>query len=155
MAARPSRAAAWDRAQKSDASCAEGEAGSRGIRKERFLLQQTAQDRWSGTPIARAVETNRNAASRGSRQWRHRRCRQIRSSHSVAYSLHHSLLLANDGHKKIGDAGRAHLAERGKLLAVPMVEQQDVAAESLALADRFERSRCCELIRMHCQLEVM
>ena len=49
------------------------------------------------------------------------------------------LVGAHHGDEEVGDAGGAHLAERGEPVAVDAVEQQDAAAEHLALVDRLQR----------------
>jgi hypothetical protein len=49
-------------------------------------------------------------------------------------------LIANHSDEQIGDAGRAHLAERGELLTIDSVVQQDAAIEHLTLVDRPERA---------------
>ena len=46
-----------------------------------------------------------------------------------------------DGDEEVGEAGRAQLAERREPRAVDAVEEQDAAAEDLALVDRLQRAR--------------
>src|SRR6267143_6621230 len=63
-------------------------------------------------------------------------------------------LMAHHGNEQVGDAGRAHVAKRGELLTIDSIEQQDVAAEHLALVHRLERPcRGCPL-RMHHHFQV-
>src|SRR6202011_2328086 len=48
-------------------------------------------------------------------------------------SLSRGVLIAQHGDEQVGDARRADVAERGELLSINAIEQQDRAAEHLAL----------------------
>src|SRR5271163_1510615 len=74
--------------------------------------------------------------------------------YSSSRSLCRSALIAHHGDENVGDAGRAHLAEASELLALDMIEQQDGAAEHLALLDRFESAGGGELLGTHHQFHV-
>ncbi len=63
-------------------------------------------------------------------------------------------LIAHHGNEQVGDAGRAHLAQRGELLAIDAIEQQDAAAEHLALVHRLERARRGQLLGMHHHFQI-
>src|SRR5450759_1138528 len=74
------------------------------------------------------------------------------------YSSSHSLCLADriahDGNEQVGDAGSTHLAQCGELVAIDTIEQQDAAAEHLALVDRPERPRCSEVLSIHHHFDI-
>ena len=63
-------------------------------------------------------------------------------------------LIAQHGNEQVGDARRAHVAKRGELLAIDAIEQQDAAAEHLALVNRLERPCCGDLLGMHHHFQI-
>ena len=69
-----------------------------------------------------------------------------------------ALLISQHGNEQVGDAGRAHLAKCGNLLALDMIdlqiEQQDAATEHLALVNRLEPPCCCDTLGMHRHLQI-
>src|SRR4029079_4746749 len=77
-----------------------------------------------------------------------------RIAYSYGHSLWHAGLIAHDGNEQVGDVGGAHLAERGKLPPIGTIEQQDAAAEHLALVHRLERPRGGHVLGVHHHLQV-
>src|SRR5271157_884071 len=63
-------------------------------------------------------------------------------------------LIAHDGNEHVGDVGRAHVAQRGELLPIDMIEQQDAAAEHPALVNRLERPCGGHLLGMHHHFQI-
>src|SRR5205823_12348472 len=80
------------------------------------------------------------------------------SWHSIGYSLHRSLspagLAAHHSNEQVGNAGPAHLAQRDQLLPFDRIEQQDAAAENLALVHWLQRPRHDDLLRQHQHLAI-
>src|SRR6267143_1956414 len=73
---------------------------------------------------------------------------------SSSRSLCRGALIAHHGNEHVGNAGCADIAERGELLAISTIEQQDAAPEYLALVNGLQRSRSGEMVRMHCKLHI-
>src|SRR6266436_1128941 len=74
--------------------------------------------------------------------------------YSSSPSLGRAALIAEHGNEQVGDAGLAHVAKRGELLAFDTIEQQDAAPEHLAFVNRPERPCCAELFGMHHQFRI-
>ena len=53
------------------------------------------------------------------------------------------------GNEQVGDAGRAHLTQCGKAVAIDLIEQHDAATEHLAFVDRLERPCCGGMLGLH------
>src|SRR5439155_22122371 len=56
--------------------------------------------------------------------------------------------------EQVGDARLAHFAECGQLLTVDVIEQQDGAAEQLALVKRLERPCCRDMLGIHHRFQI-
>src|SRR6516165_1190925 len=122
-----------------------------------------AQYRSSGSPTIRAAPTNRNAGlpkcpatrlpgiGRKTRAW-------CSIGYSSSRSLYVAHLIAHNGNEQVGDAGRAHVAQVGELfghlLTIHSIEQQDAAAEHLALVYRPQRPCCGEPLGIHRNFQV-
>jgi hypothetical protein len=57
--------------------------------------------------------------------------------------------IPDHGNEQVGDAGGADLAKRSELRAISMIEEQDAAAERLALVHGLERPGSCDLLGVH------
>src|SRR5205807_10365018 len=68
--------------------------------------------------------------------------------------LCHAGLISHYGNKQICDAGPAHVAKRGEMLAVRIFEQQNAAAEHRALVNRLERLCCGEMLGIHHHFQI-
>ena len=66
----------------------------------------------------------------------------------------HAALIAEHGNKQVGDAGLAHFAKRGELLAFDTIEQQDAPPEHLALVNRLQRPCCGDLLGIHHHFQI-
>src|SRR4030095_6640450 len=64
------------------------------------------------------------------------------------WSVVRGLSFGHHRHKHVGNARRAHLTERGELVAIDLIEQENAAAEHLSFRDRLERARTRDMIRM-------
>src|SRR5439155_1683265 len=122
-----------------------------------------ARYRSSGSPTIHASPTRRRAGSRTAKRVPRVALQRTRVSCLIAYSSSRSLcqsgLIAHHSNEQVGDAGRAHVAECGKLLAIdtlidPAIEQQDAVAERLALVYRLQRPCRAELLGMHRHLHI-
>src|SRR5262249_4859471 len=84
--------------------------------------------------------------------------RESRAWRWIEYSSCSSLclagLIAHHSNEQVGNAGRAHVAQRGELLAIDMIKQQDAAAEPLALVHGLESPRRSEPLGMHHYFEI-
>src|SRR6267378_6317439 len=74
--------------------------------------------------------------------------------YSSSPSLGRAALIAEHRNKQVGDARRAHVAERGGLLAFDTIEQQDAAPEHLALVNRLQRPCRGDLLGMHHHFQI-
>src|SRR5262245_48880523 len=117
-----------------------------------------ARYRGNGFPRFRVVLTSRTAEARECPQplstalragvpWRSIECSLHRSLSSARLPVHHR-------NEQVGNTRRAYLAQLLELLLFCALEQQDGAAENLALVDWFERKRPVEIIRLDHYLEV-
>src|SRR5713226_7723885 len=125
-----------------------------GSRTEPGRRRPAARYRWNGSTTIRVAPPStcaesprspraRPPAIRGkTRTWRSIECSSSRSLCTAGLILHH-------GNEQVGDAGRAHVAKRGELLAIDTIEQQDAATEHLALVHRLERPCRGGLLGVH------
>src|ERR1700676_2811965 len=76
----------------------------------------------------------------------------------MEYSSSRSLCLArlipDHGNEQVGDARRAHVSQRGEMLSIDVIEQQDAPAEHLALVNRLEGAGCGDVFRTHHQFYI-
>src|SRR5262245_24066792 len=111
-----------------------------------------ARYRGNGPPKFRVVPTSRTAEVQECPQARPTALRAEMPSRSIECSLHCSLssarLPAHHRNEKVGNTRCAYLAQLLELLFFCALEQQDGAAENLALMDRLERERRVEMIRL-------
>src|SRR4029077_16552297 len=114
--------------------------------------------RLSGSPRFPAESTSTWSGTARRRQARYPATgRKTRARRSIEYSFRCSCsrpgMIAHHSDVQIGDAGGTHVAKRDQLLAIGMIglhiEQQDVAAENLALVNRLERPCCSDLLGPH------
>src|SRR5439155_193766 len=115
--------------------------------------------RWNGTPRVRAGPTSTCVGSTGFPLVPQPALPAgTRASHSLACSLGCSLYLAglaaHYGNEQVGDSGGAHLTPRRQLLTIDTLEQQDAAAEPLALMHRLECARGGDLLGIHHHLQI-
>src|SRR5207245_7539271 len=75
-------------------------------------------------------------------------------SYSSSGSLCLISLIADHGNEQVGDAWRAHVAERSELLPIDPIEQQDAAAEHLALMNGLQCARFGDMLGVHHHLAV-
>src|SRR5439155_23903234 len=99
--------------------------------------------RANGPPTVRAAQTSTGDASP----------RSPRGGRPIQHSSSGSLI-AHHGHEQVGDAGRAYVAERGELLAIGAIEQEDAAAEQVALVIRSEGPCRGDALGMHRHLRI-
>ena len=62
--------------------------------------------------------------------------------------------MAHDGEKQVGNGRRARFAERGKLIAIDAIEEQDATAEALTFRERPERARGLQMFGKGQQFDV-
>src|SRR5262249_25407169 len=101
----------------------------------------------SRTAEVREYPRARPTALRAKVRWRSIEC-------SLCCSLPSARLPAHHRNEQVGNTRCAYLAPLLKLLLFCALEQQDGAAENLALMDRLERERRVEIIPLHHHLEV-
>src|SRR5712671_3997031 len=122
-----------------------------------------ARDRSSGSPTVRGGWTSTRGGSAGF-PWARLRARrgESRARCSMAWSSSRSLslagclasLIADYGDEQVGDAGSADVAERGELLTIGAIEEQDGATEDLTLVNGLERACCGRVVGKHHQFYV-
>src|SRR5438105_12469074 len=69
--------------------------------------------------------------------------------YSCSCSLCRAGLNAHHGNEQVGDTGRAHFAKCRELVTIDTIEQQNAAAEHLALVYRLERTCRGDMLGMH------
>src|SRR5881628_2433319 len=74
--------------------------------------------------------------------------------YSCSCSLCRARPISHHGNEQVGDAGRAHVAQCGELVTIDTIEQQDAAAEHLALVHRLERPCCGDMLGMHHHFQI-
>src|SRR3989442_15359521 len=74
--------------------------------------------------------------------------------YSCSCSLCRAGLNAHHGNEQVGDTGRAHFAKCGELVTIDTIEQQNAAAEHLALVNRLERPCRGNMLRMHHHFQI-
>src|SRR5258705_584677 len=68
---------------------------------------------------------------------------------SYSRSLGRAVLIGHHGDEQVGDAGPAHFAQRGELLTIDTIEQQNAATEHLALVNWLEHPCSCRSFGIH------
>src|SRR5882757_5018670 len=63
-------------------------------------------------------------------------------------------LIADYGYEQVGDAGSANVAERGELLTIGAIEEQDGATEDLTLVNGLEHACCGRVVGMRHQFHI-
>ena len=63
-------------------------------------------------------------------------------------------VIAHNGNEQVRNAGRAHFAEAGELLAIRTLEEQDAPAQPLALLYGLEGPCCRDFLGMHHDFQI-
>src|SRR4030081_2518121 len=77
---------------------------------------------------------------------------ETRALRSIEYSFSSSCLacvISQHGHKQVGDAGCAHIAERGELLTIDAIKQQNAATKHRTFMNRLERPCRSNMLGIH------
>src|SRR5579864_7127722 len=81
-----------------------------------------------------------------------------RTQHSIEYSFRGSLcltsLVSDDRYEQVRDAGPAHIAMRGKFVALHAIEQHHTSAKHLALVNRPEGPRGVRVFRFYHHFQI-
>src|SRR6266536_6035318 len=74
--------------------------------------------------------------------------------YSCSCSLCRAGLIAHHRNEQVGDTGRAHFAKCRELVTIDTIEQQNAAAEHLALVNRLERTCRGDMLGIHHHFQI-